>query len=88
MSLGLLALCDRQNPADDHSSMLGECLFLVLLLWVREPDLGLRPHASQGDPSTAEIFLWNPSCQIEVHGQPFLCLYPSNQSQGSFFVSP
>ena len=44
-----LSLMDR-IPTDFHSQMLCSCLFLALMLWDREPRLGLRPHSSQGVP--------------------------------------
>ena len=44
---------------DFHRRMLCGCPFPALPLLTGEPSLGLRPHASQGKPSTAEMSLWN-----------------------------
>lgn len=80
-----LFLADR-NPGAFHSKILCKCLSLALMLWAWEPDLGFRPHASQGELSQPRyVSLWNLNCWPWQQHQPFMCFDSSSQWWCEFF---
>ena len=63
------------------------CFFPALVLWAREPGVGLKPHASQGERSVGEIPL-DSQLHLWEQGQPFLHVHMCTGLSAASSVSP